>query len=200
LVRLAPSQWVWFLSVHHLAADAWTLELLARRLSELYLLGEAPPFPSYEEYVAFARGQNTQRAQTYWERKLSQPIPAPPLYGHPVTTRTARLSLNLDAETSAAVRAAAARLGLFSPAVVFATAFFALLHRLSGEGRLRVGTPFANRPARFRETPGLMMSAVPLAVDVAAGETFASLAAKVQAETGDAARHQGHPVRRACEV
>jgi amino acid adenylation domain-containing protein len=208
LVRLGPSRQVWFLSVHHLVADAWTLELLARRLSELYTTSEtsetseAPPFPSYEEYVAAERAERLSerghRARDHWERKLSQPVPVPLLYGRagsPAGTRTARLSVELDADTSARVRAAASRLGLFSPSVVFAATLFALLHRLSGEDRLRLGTPFANRPARFRGTPGLMMNAVPLEVEVAWGETFASLARKVQEETGDAARHQGYPVR-----
>jgi hypothetical protein len=57
LLRLSPSRWVWFLSIHHLAADAWTLELLARRLSDLYQQGEAPRFPSYDAYVAAERAE-----------------------------------------------------------------------------------------------------------------------------------------------
>jgi amino acid adenylation domain-containing protein len=198
LLRLSPSRWAWFLSVHHLAADAWTLELLARRLSDLYTQGDAPRFPSYEEYVAAERAERLsekgRRARDYWERKLSRPAPQNLFYsrpGAPATTSTARLSADLGPEA----RSTAAALGLFSPSVVFITALFALLHRLSGERRLRIGTPFANRPARFRGTPGLMMNAVPLEVEIDPAETFATLARKVQRETVEASRHQGHPVR-----
>jgi amino acid adenylation domain-containing protein len=204
LLRLAPSQWSWFLSVHHLAADAWTLELFARRLSEIYLSGrsgrsgDAPRFPSYEEYAAAERAERLsekgRRAREYWERKLARPAPQNLFYsrpGAPSTTVTARLS----ADPGPAARATAAALGLFSPSVVFITALFALLHRLSGEQRLRIGTPFANRPARFRGTPGLMMNAVPLEVEIDPAETFATLARKVQRETVEASRYRGHPVR-----
>jgi amino acid adenylation domain-containing protein len=198
LLRLASSQWVWYLSIHHLIADAWTLELLARRLSELYQSGDVPRFPSYDEYVAAERAERMsekgRRAREYWERKLSRPAPQNPFYGRPgppITTGTARLSAELGPEA----RATAAALGFFSPSVIFATSLFALLHRLSGERRLRIGTPFANRPERFRGTPGLMMNAVPLEVEIDPGETFATLARKVQRETVEVSRHQGHPVR-----
>jgi amino acid adenylation domain-containing protein len=198
LLRLAPSRWVWFLSIHHLIADAWTLELLARRLSDLYRQEDAPRFPSYEEYVAAERAERLsekgRRARGYWERKLSRPAPQNPFYsrpGTPPTTETARLSAELGPEA----RATAAALGLFSPSVVFVTVLLTLLHRLSGEQRLRIGTPFANRPARFRGTPGLMMNAVPLEVEIDASESFATLARKVQRETVEVSRYQGHPVR-----
>ncbi len=204
LLRLSPSRWAWFLSVHHLAADAWTLELLARRLSEIYLTGrsgDAPRFPSYEEYVAAERAERLsekgRRAREYWERKLSRPAPQNLFYSRPgaPSTTTATTTARLSADLGPEARATAAALGLFSPSVVFITALFALLHRLSGERRLRIGTPFANRPARFRGTPGLMMNAVPLEVEIDPAETFATLARKVQRETVEAARYQGHPVR-----
>jgi amino acid adenylation domain-containing protein len=198
LLRLAPSQWVWYLSIHHLIADAWTLELLARRLSDLYKQEEASRFPSYDEHVAAEQAarlsEKGRRAREYWERKLSRNAPQNPFYGRPgipPTTETARLSAELGPEA----RATASALGFFSPSVIFATALFALLHRVSGERRLRIGTPFANRPERFRGTPGLMMNAVPLELEIDPGETFVTLARKVQRETVEVSRHQGHPVR-----
>ena len=198
LLRIAPSKWIWYLSIHHLIADAWTLELLARRLSDLYKAGDAPRFPSYDEYVAAERAERLsekgRRAREYWARKLSRPAPQNPFYGRPGTppaTGTSRLSAELGPEA----RATAAALGFFSPSVIFATALFALLHRVSGERRLRIGTPFANRPERFRGTPGLMMNAVPLEIEIDPAETFATLARKVQRESVEVARHQGHPVR-----
>ncbi|MES1245202.1 MAG: amino acid adenylation domain-containing protein, partial [Acidobacteriota bacterium] len=198
LLRLSPSRWVWYLSLHHLIADAWTLELLARRLSDLYRAADASRFPSYDDYVAAERAERSsekgRRARDYWERKLSRPAASNPFYGRPgalATTETARLSAGIGPEA----RATASALGFFSPSVIFTTTLFALLHRIGGERRLRVGTPFANRPERFRGTPGLMMNAVPLEVEIDPDETFASLARKVQRETVEAARHQGHPVR-----
>jgi amino acid adenylation domain-containing protein len=213
LVRTGPSRWCWFLSIHHLIVDAWTLQLLARRMSHLYReASEAPAFPSFETYALAereARGsERYRRARDYWERKLARPAAENPFYrrtGAERSTSTERLSTELDSATSGRIRTLASRLGLFSPSIVFATALFALLHRLSGERRLRLGTPFANRPDRFRDTPGLMMNAAPLEVregDTATDLSFASftaLAHAVQREVVETARHQLYPVRNPAE-
>jgi amino acid adenylation domain-containing protein len=212
LARTGPSRWRWFLSIHHLIVDAWTLQLLARRTSDLYerarrgTLDEAPALPSFEAYAAAereARGsERYRRARDHWERKLARPAAENPFYrraGAARETATERLSAGLDAATSARVRELASRLGLFSPSVVFATALLALLHRLGGERRLRLGTPFANRSERFRDTPGLMMNAAPLEVEVSSDLSFAALARAVQRETVETARHQLYPVRNPAE-
>ncbi|HXO19008.1 MAG TPA: amino acid adenylation domain-containing protein, partial [Thermoanaerobaculia bacterium] len=213
LARLGPGRSVWFFSVHHVFADARTLQILARHLSRLYelelsgRLEEAPPLPAFSECVAREAADRLsdryRRARRYWEEKLARPAAPNPFYGRPdaaPTTRTERLSIELDDAESVKVRELAARRGLFSASVVFAGALFALLGRLSGERRLRLGTPFANRPDRLRDVPGLMVIAAPLEVEIAAGETFGSLLRKVQKELVAAARHQPYPVRNPVEA
>ena len=208
LARVGPERFVWFFNAHHMIVDAGSLLFFARQLSHLYELArqgwlhEAPALRSYEEYVEAERenraSERYQRARVYWERKLAEPVAANAFYRRPgtaPTTRTARLSVELPDETSAAVRSLAAGLGLFSPAVVFTSLLFAYQQRLSGERRLRVGTSFANRPERFRDVAGLMMNTCPLQIEVDAGETLRSLAGKVQREMVETARHQHHPVR-----
>ncbi len=210
LVRLGPGRTVWFFSAHHLIADAWTLQILARRLSDLYALarrGElahAPRFRSYEEYAEAERetrrSERYQKARAYWEEKLSRRAAANPFYRRALsTTRTDRLSSELSPEASAAARGLTSRLSVFSPSIVFAGALLALLHRLNSERRQRIGTPVANRPDRFRETPGLMMNAVPLEVEIEPAESFATLARKLQRELVEVSRHQIHPVRNPIE-
>jgi len=208
LARIGPRRFVWFFNVHHIIADAWSLRLIAHQLSHLYLLAqegrlsEARPLPAFDEYVVEERAgrQNERylRARSYWEEKLARPVAANLFYGRPGTAvelRTGRLSIELPAETGAGVGRLVARHGFFSPAVVFAGVLFALLFRLSGERRLRIGTPFANRPERHKGLVGLLMNACPLEVEVAEGETFSSLMKKLQSEIVAASRHQHYPVR-----
>src|SRR5207245_880352 len=83
----------------------------------------------------------------------------------------------------------------FSPAVIVKTALFAYLYRATGESFLRIGEPFANRPEGFSETIGLFINVCPLDVEVGEGESFASLAAKVQGEMLEVMRHQQYPIR-----
>jgi len=208
LVRLAPERWVWFWSVHHMVADGWSLTLIAAwlstacQLSRQGRLAEAPGLPSFEDYVGFERSvrasERWEKAREYWEAKLAQPWTHNAFYRAataPRTLRSERLSLPLGRERSEAIREVTTRLSAFSPAIVFATALFACLHRLSGERVLRCGAPFANRGERFKETVGLLMNACALEVEVEPGETFLSLARKVQRENVETARHQLYPVR-----
>ncbi|HEV7516887.1 MAG TPA: condensation domain-containing protein, partial [Thermoanaerobaculia bacterium] len=212
LARLGAGRWVWYLSLHHMIADGWSLSLLAGRLSELYRLslagrlGEAQPYPSFAEYAREERArrgtERYSRAKLYWEQKLARPAPPNPFYrraGAGTSLETKRLSLELSREQSAEIAAAAAARGAFSSSVVFASALFALLYRLSGERRLRLGTPFANRPDHDRGVVGLLMNACPLEVEIAEGETFASFARKLQREIVAASRHQHYPVRHPAE-
>jgi amino acid adenylation domain-containing protein len=201
LVRLGPRRFVWFFNVHHIVVDAGSLQAIARRLSLLYRLSladrldAAAPLPSFEEYAAEERRSRAteryQRARLYWEWKLAQPAGANPFYrppGRPFTTRTARRSFDLGVAASDRVREQSSRSDLFSPAVLFTGALFALLYRLHGEHRLRVGTSFYNRPQRFREVVGLLMNTCPLQVEVEPSETFRSLLKRVQSEMIETAR------------
>jgi amino acid adenylation domain-containing protein len=213
LVRLSPERSVWFWNVHHIIADAWSLALTAQHLSRLYLqalqgsLEDAGPLPPYQEYVEFEREKRRteryQRSKRYWGEKLSQPLNPNLFYRRDAgssTTRVERVSVDLGGERSDRIRELARRQGFFSGAVVFAATLVAWLHRLSGDTTLRVGTPLANRPERFRQTLGLMMNACPLQIEVADGETLLSLARKVQVETVETSRHQDYPVRNPAEA
>jgi amino acid adenylation domain-containing protein len=213
LVRLAPDRWIWYWTVHHIIADAWSLSHIAHVLSSYYALAragrldEAQPLPSYQLYVDHERelrgSRRWERAREYWERKLSAPWSRNQFYRRDPnlgTTRAERHTVALGEAGSQAVQATVARHELFSPAVVFATVLFSLVHRLSGERTLRIGTPFANRSEQFSEVVGLQMNACPLQVRLDEGDTFVDLAGKIQEETVKTARWQFYPVRNPVEA
>ena len=208
LVRLAPRRWVWFWNVHHIIADAWSIARIAQTLSRYYRLAcaaqldSAPPLPSYQRYVEHERrlqeSPRYEQARRYWEEKLSSPLVRATFYGREAARHgqlTVRSTIELGDRESAAAVAAVRRAQLFSPAVVFATTLFSLLYRLTNERTLRIGTPFANRGEDWAETVGLQMKACPLQIQVDDGETFLSLARKVQRETVATARYEFFPVR-----
>ncbi len=212
LIRLAAERFVWFFNVHHIAADAGSLQTIVRHLSELYThalvgrLDEVGPLPSFEEHAARERrnraSERYDRARLYWEEKLARETGWNPFYrrpGAPFTTRTERLSFELGLAASDRVREIAAESGLFSVSIVFMTALFALLYRTHGDRRLRIGTSFANRPFELKDVVGLMMNTCPLDVEVRENETFRSLHSKVQKEVVESSRHQHFAVRNPVE-
>ncbi|MDX1531664.1 MAG: condensation domain-containing protein, partial [Rhodothermales bacterium] len=202
LVRLAPDRHGWFLNQHHLVTDAWSTAVVYRAVADLYrraldgTLAEAPPLPPYADYVAYEQAFRAsplfKRAETHWRERLEEPVEAAPLYGKRAaaeTTPTVRVTRALDAERSRRLRERARDDGALTEHIAlfnrFATLLFAYLHRVSGRHRLAFGTPSHNRPtAAFKETVGVFIEVFPLQVEVADGETFASLLGKVQRETG----------------
>ena len=208
LLRLAPDRFVWFFNVHHIVADAGSLQAIARQLSHLYQLSregrleEAEPLPSFETYAQEERRlrhtERYERAGRYWEEKLAQPAGLNPFYrdpAKPFATRTLSRSTDLGVAASDRARELCSQAGLFSPAVVFTSALFALLYRIHGDRRLRIGTSFTNRPAEFRNVVGLLMNTCPLQAEIEPDETFQSLLRKVQRELIEVSRHQIYPVR-----
>ncbi len=208
LLRMGRERFVWFFDIHHVGADAGSLQNLAADLSHLYdlarqdRLDESLPLPSYDEYAAeeirYGASESYQADRRYWENKLARPAGMNLFYrrtGTPFTTRSERISFDLGREESDKVRKLASQAGVFSPAVVFMSALFVLLYRAHGDSQLRIGTSFSNRSHRFRDVVGLMMNTCPLQVEIGDGETFRSLLYRVQSELVGTARHQRHPVR-----
>ncbi|HTQ80347.1 MAG TPA: amino acid adenylation domain-containing protein, partial [Thermoanaerobaculia bacterium] len=208
LVRLPGGRTVWFFNAHHIIIDAWSLTLLAGRLSDLYVharagtLAAVPPFPSFEVQVAaeeaFRRSPAYEQAALYWRAKLAPPLTQAGFYrrgGGERTAQSLRISVDLGAERTARLHEICRREAFYSPVVFFASSLFAYLYRVSGETRQRIGTPFANRSAQSAEVVGLVMRACPLAAEIDNHDSFLTLAGRVQDDALTTARHQRYPVR-----
>jgi len=208
LVKVAPERTVWFLNLFHILADAWSVALIFRHTAETYVLSledrldEAPETIPFQEFVEVDRqlraSPRYEKAEEYWRRKLAQPLVPSRFFltgTVPATDQTFRLSIDLGAQRSARIRQVSREQGFFSPAVPFASVLFAYLHRLNGQSPIRVGTPFANRQPRFRDCIGLFMTVCPTQVEIAAKETFFTLARKAQIEIAYTTRHEFYPVR-----
>lgn len=209
LLRLGGSVYAWYLNVDHLVCDAWSMSLFLRTLSEYYdldRLGDldaAPPLPPFQAYVDHERSPGGSdrrgRAERHWRRTLAERVERLAFYGREEdvagTTRTARLTLDLGAERSGRIAEFARAEGHASAAVAFAAALFAYLHRIGCGELLRVGTPFANRPAEFRGTAGLFMNVLPLQLRVTGDTPLRLLARETQRAFLEAARHQDHVPR-----
>ena len=200
---------VLLLSMHHIAADGWSLWLLLAELRELYSShdrGTAPTLPKPSaQYVDFVRGQLEMLSGTrgdslwsYWRQQLAGPLPRldlPADYPRPAEKANsgASIALWLGTDLTAAVRALA-RDADTTPYAVLLAAFYALLHHYSRAADIIVGTPMLGRHEPDHEfVVGYFVGMAPLRVQFAGLATVRDLLARVKTVLLDALQHQEFP-------
>ncbi len=169
LLPLATDECVLVLTLHHIIADGWSMQVLVDELIRVYaaLRHDQPPALAelpiqYADFAAWQRqwmdGGERERQLDYWVSRLGgeQPLlelpsdrPRPQQQSH----RGRRIAIPLPAELAEALRrlAQAEQGTLF---MLLLASFQALLHRYSGQNDIRVGVPIANR--NREETEGLI--------------------------------------------
>ncbi|QSQ23762.1 amino acid adenylation domain-containing protein [Pyxidicoccus parkwayensis] len=169
LLRLSDTEHVLVLVMHHIISDGWSMSVLVQEMAALYAAfsqGQPSPLPAlpvqYADYTLWQRqwlqGEELQRQLSWWKQQfqdmpgllqLPTDRPRPPAQ----TFRGASVSFELPRELAAAVNALCQREGV-TPYMLLLSAWQVLLHRVSGQEDLTVGSPFAGR--RFVETEGLI--------------------------------------------
>ncbi|MFP3938811.1 MAG: amino acid adenylation domain-containing protein [Thermoanaerobaculia bacterium] len=200
-------------ALHHLVADFTSLAVAVGELDALYReetgegrarLDEAPV--SYADYVRWQEerlaGEAGERLWEYWREELRDgprgpspdldlpaDRPRPPV----ATDRGGRRSLRLDPEESAALRRLARDEGVTLFTLLVA-GFQALLHRLSGQEDVVVGTPASGRTVpELERLVGYLVNPVVLRANAAGEPDFRSFLARVRRTVAGALEHQDYP-------
>ncbi len=200
------------LTLHHIVTDAWSQGVLNRELGALYasfVAGVAPTLPGlpiqYADHAAWQRraleGAESERQLAYWKARLAGAAPSLDLpTDHPrpavPSHRGDRRAFTLPAELTRALKDLSRREG----ATLFMTllaGFEALLHRLTGQSDLLLGTPIANRGRP--ETEGLIgffLNTLVLRTDLSGDPPFRELVQRVREASLGAYAHQDMPFER----
>jgi amino acid adenylation domain-containing protein len=208
LLRTGEHEFVWFLHIHHIVVDGAGVQILLRRVTELYAgLPADDPVPQFAEYAAKSCAQRQSEeypvAKGYWQALLNDAPEIPNFYGvdGSRTTQQRRVVIKLDASTSSAISSLARSLA--TPAMsehavlanLFNAVFAAYLSRVGGNERVSVGATFHNRSSeRDRRTIGLFMEVFPLVLHVQPQDSLISLMQKVVVSTKEALRHRQYSV------
>ncbi|CAD5108459.1 non-ribosomal peptide synthetase [Zestomonas carbonaria] len=160
LLELAEREHVLLLTLHHIVADGWSLNLLIDEFLRLYDAACAsadaalPALPvQYRDYALWQRSWleagERERQLAYWRDKLGDehaPLELPTDRPRPAVPshRGARHEFQVEARLADRLRVLARRhnVTLF---MVLLAAFKLLLQRYSGQSAIRVGVPIANR-------------------------------------------------------
>ncbi|HVH36018.1 MAG TPA: amino acid adenylation domain-containing protein [Tahibacter sp.] len=209
LAKLSADEHWLALTVHHIAADGWSMSILERELASLYAMhrdGATSPLPALPvRYADYAQWQRTHLHEAalepqlaYWEQRLAgipllhnlaldRPRPAIQQYRGGVVRQ--RLPRELVQEWQRLVQRHEATLFMGLQA-----AFAVLLARYSGETDIVIGTPVANRrDESLTPLMGLFINTLVLRSDLSGDPTFVELLARSRDDALDAYENQDVP-------
>jgi amino acid adenylation domain-containing protein len=209
LLRLSDAEHTLLLTIHHIAADGWSLSVFCRELTALYnadVAGQPAPLAELPiQYVDFTvwqreglQGAALERHLAYWREQLTG-APAtlelptdrrrPPVQGHQGAAHTVQLPLTLLTALHALSRRESSTLFM-----TLLAAFYVLLYRYSGQTDLVVGTAIANR-TRPETDPliGFFVNSLALRADLTGNPPFRELLGRVREVALGAYEHQDMP-------
>jgi amino acid adenylation domain-containing protein len=216
LLRLSEQEHVLLLTMHHIASDAWSTDILVREFATLYQafceeqpsLRDATRTPLAElpiQYVDFAawqrqwlQGERLESQISYWRKQLEgvpellelpTDFPRPPIQSF----RGATYTFELPQQLSIGLNQLSQQQGttLF---MTLLAAFQALLYRYTGSEDIAVGSPIGSRDRTELEgLIGLFLNTLVLRTHLAGNPTFTELLKRVREVALGAYAHQDLP-------
>ena len=207
-VRLSSTVNLLTLSMHHIVADGWSSSILLRELGAVYSAiskGSPPDLPLLAyQYIDYAAWEATQvqhglfeRQLGYWREKLAG---IPPLLDLPTdrprpaqrSFRGSRVDCVIEADV-----VAHPQLSKRHEATLFMTvlaAFGVVLHRLTAQDEIVIGTPVANRGGpELEQIVGPFVNSLSLRLNIAGNPSFATYLSQVRRATIEAIDNRDVP-------
>ena len=215
LIRLKPEEYIFTLSMHHIIADGWFLNIFISELSTLYssfcegklsLLSELPI--QYGDFAYWQRqyfqGENLQHQVNYWKQKLAEisPLlelptdrPRPPIQTFSGDFEELFISQELTQQLKDLTQKSGATLFM-----TLLSAFAILLYRYSGQNDIVIGSPIANRNrSELEGLIGFFVNTLALRIQLNDSPTFLELLEQVKQTSLDAYEHQDLPFEKLVE-
>ncbi|MGN9810962.1 amino acid adenylation domain-containing protein [Micromonospora sp. BQ11] len=215
VIRLSATEAVLAFTAHHTVVDGYSIRLFNRELRQLYqaaAAGEPSPLPAlpvqYADYAVWQQQwleeERLRPHLDYWKEQLAD---APVLITLPLdrprpAVQTFR-GATLTGSLSPAVTHQVKQISLDNQTTQFITvlsAFAVLLSRYSGQQKVVIGVPIANRN-RIETEPliGFLVNTVALCVDLDGDPEFGKVLEQVRWKLLDAQSHQEIPFERIVE-
>ncbi|MCU0748415.1 MAG: amino acid adenylation domain-containing protein [Akkermansiaceae bacterium] len=212
LVRLLDGRHFLAVCAHHIAADGWSLRLLAKELADHYAghaLGDAQSLSAYQDYAAAHRawidGGAVDAQIDYWKNRLAGhpgilhlptdfPRPHKPSSdgGYVVRILPPELCISIS-DLAKAHRA--------TPFMVQLAAFMILLRQHGAEADAVIAIPVANRNhAEAADLVGTLVNTLPFRIQLQEDDTFASLLERVRSASFEMQDHQDAPFEKIIEA
>lgn len=214
LIRLGSDDYLFLMVMHHIISDGASIDVIKRELAALYTAYAADlPSPLPELPIQYADFAVWQRAMLqnelmeiqlrYWKEQLGGDLPVLELpvdhAGGEQTAQGGHKFLSLSPALTHDIVALAQREHVTVFMVMLAT-FQLLLHRLSGQEEVVLGTPIAGRNrSELEPLVGLFLNTLVLRTDMSGNPSFRSLLGRVEEVTRGAYANQDLPFERIVE-
>ncbi len=215
LYKLSEGEHRLMITIHHIIADGWSIEVLLQELGQLYYsFSYSVPIslqPLSIQYADFALWQNAwlqgpalEAQLTYWKKTLAD-IPDQLLlpFDHPRPTvqtfRGAALSFEVPPPLTSALKALCNRESV-TPFMAILALLQTLLARYSGQRDIVIGSPTANRTLpELEPLIGCFINMFVLRTDLSGNPTFQELLRRVRSVALGAYAHQDIPFEKLVE-
>ncbi|WP_172844398.1 non-ribosomal peptide synthetase [Tumebacillus algifaecis] len=201
LLRLADQKWSFVFTFHHILLDGWSLAPLFQELFGFYASAtdvEQRAVPPYADYIRWLQKQDETLAVNYWQQYLdgyekAVTLPASAAtdsYAH--ATHRFQLPNELSAELSAFAQARNITVN-----TIFQTAWGVVLQKYNHTRDVVFGNVVSGRPTGLpgiEAMIGLFINTLPLRIRTEAGDSFATLCAKVHKANFDSFPYEYFPL------
>ncbi|MBF1989860.1 amino acid adenylation domain-containing protein [Fischerella thermalis] len=215
LLKLAETDHVVLLTMHHIVSDGWSTGIFIKELTALYTafcVGQPSPLPElpiqYADFTIWQRkwlqGEVLQTQLNYWKQQLggSLPIlelpsdrPRPAIKSNNGATQIFQISPDLTKKLVALSQQEGVTLFM-----TLLAAFKVLLYRYTQQEDMIVGTPIANRNrAEIEGLIGFFVNTLVLRTNLSNNPTFQEFLQQVREVTLGAYAHQDLPFERLVE-
>ena len=214
LVCLGEQEHILLLSMHHIVSDGWSMAIFFRELSllyEAYANGQASPLAElpvqYVDYAVWQRnwlqGEVLESQLAYWKKQLANISPLKLATDRPrpfvQTFHGKRESLNLPQDLTQALKQIGRKQGA-SLFMILLAALQILLHRLTAQEDIVVGSPIAGRNRTEAEgLIGFFLNSLVLRANLSGDPTFSQLLDQVRSVCLEAYAHQDVPFEKLLE-
>ena len=215
LLQLEADHAVLLLTIHHIATDLWSVELLIHEVTTIYRAyqaGNTPDLPDLPiQYSDYAAWQNSwlsdhQEGQlAYWQNTLTnnpEPLQLPTAKPRSEKQTDAgagfafQLPDNLSQQTDQFIQKE--KVTLF---MLLLAAYQALLHQYTQQTEINVGTPIANRHhADTEKLIGFFVNTIVINATITPEMTFLQLLHQVRQRALGAQDHQDLPFNKVVEA
>ena len=201
---------IMLLTVHHIALDGWSCNLIAQELPQLYesqlngLEVSLPPLRySYQDYVSWKQelveGPEGEQLWSYWQQKLGGELPVldlptdrprPPIQTDNGGSYSFKLSQKLTEQLKELAKTESATLYM-----TLLAAFQVLLSRYTGQEDILVGSPtYGGRSKEeFASIVGYFVDSVVMRADLSGSLSFRDFLSQVRQTVLGALAHQDYP-------
>ncbi|GAB1543387.1 hypothetical protein NUACC21_60610 [Scytonema sp. NUACC21] len=209
LFTTREGEYVLLLTVHHIASDFWSLEVLINELCLLYFIEKAGVLASlpsltlqYTDYVRWQSqmlaGSEGERLWSYWQKQLSGVLsvldlptdrPRPPVQTYRGASHSFKLNEELTQNLAELAKAEGATLFMSLLA-----AFQVLLYRYTNQEDILVGSPTTGRSRNeFAGIVGYFANPVVLRANLSQNPSFKEFLSQVRSTVLGAIAHQDYP-------